>query len=400
MDIEWHEFEKLLITLQGKIEGIKEIKRQKGETFNIFTVLNMERREVETHSVLIYDLIYPNGSHSQGNKYLELFVHKVLRIEEFDFTNITVKREEPTDEGRRIDFTIENDQYYIVIEMKVDAGDQKKQLFDYVAHAKKQGKVNKAYYLTLDGKEASEKSTQCEALDYTRLSFALEILDWIEACIEKSATLPIIRESLIQYANIIRKITGQTIEEIRMKVQEMINTPKIAQAATIMAQNIGYIWALKEAEFLRSLSGKLNSDWTCQFYTLNKEILYIENSELVNRINSERAKSGAEIGIELTLNEITLYITFYHQRDFAYYTIYSDYKDVKRNINQIAQELRLKGKDDGRYATSITKIRFFGKGSVDETYELFDDTKFEQLVQSTAMEVNSYMEKINEILKQ
>ena len=34
-----------------------------GENFNIFSILKMRRKEVETHSRFIYELLNPNGSH-------------------------------------------------------------------------------------------------------------------------------------------------------------------------------------------------------------------------------------------------------------------------------------------------------------------------------------------------
>ena len=48
MDNYWIELQKALVVLQGKIETIESIQKQKGETFNIFSVLQMERLEVKT----------------------------------------------------------------------------------------------------------------------------------------------------------------------------------------------------------------------------------------------------------------------------------------------------------------------------------------------------------------
>lgn len=405
MDITWHEFEKVLIALQGKIETIEEIQRQKGETFNIFSVLNMERREVETHSALIYDLIYPKGSHSQGNKYLELFVDKVLGFEEFDFRDIDVKREDPTNEGRRIDFTIENEKYFIAIEMKIDAGDQDKQLFDYVTHANKQKKEAKLFYLTLDGKEASEKSTKGEILDYKRLSFALEIVDWIEACIEKSASLPIIRESLIQYANIIRKITGQTTQEVTMQVVDMINNPKIAQAATEMAKNIGYVWALKEAEFWHTLWKKfdgrdtfwINDDHNDMFLNNDSQLLRIE--EIANKIAKARASKDADIGFQFFNEDADLRLEIYQfNSEGMRYWLFGNNKAM---IDKIGGSIGFRGKKrQGRQSDSKIDLKFYGHGKGDTpTYELFDNNELNTFVESVADEIRGYLNSIDKALE-
>lgn len=49
-----------------------------GGDFNIFSVLNMERLEVRTHSALIYELLNSNGNHSQDHTYLKIFIDDIL----------------------------------------------------------------------------------------------------------------------------------------------------------------------------------------------------------------------------------------------------------------------------------------------------------------------------------
>ena len=53
----------------------------------------MEWLEVDTHSAFIYELINPNGTHFQGNKYFEIFIEEVLNIKDFDFNNVKFGRE-------------------------------------------------------------------------------------------------------------------------------------------------------------------------------------------------------------------------------------------------------------------------------------------------------------------
>ena len=48
----------------------EEIKRLKGEHFNIFSVLNMETRENATHSAFLGELLNPKGSHLFGSLFL------------------------------------------------------------------------------------------------------------------------------------------------------------------------------------------------------------------------------------------------------------------------------------------------------------------------------------------
>jgi len=408
MDVVWHEFEKLLISLQGKIETIEEIQKQKGERFNIFSILNMERREVETHSALIYDLINPKGSHSQGNKYLELFIDKVLGLDDYDLKKINVKREDPTDEGRRIDFTIENDKYFIAIEMKIDAGDQDRQLADYMTHASNQKKESKLYYLTPDGRDASEKSTKGE-LEYKRLSFALEIVDWIEACVEKSATLPIIRESLIQYASILRKITGQTTQEVTMQVVDMINNPKIAQAATEMAKNIGYVWALKEAEFWHTLWMKFDNQNSIHSWMHDDDfkILLDENDVLCSidniakKIDSRRASKDISLGFAFYNEATKVNLKIFQNNSEGLSYQLEDLENVNFGIDKIGKSIGITNKfGKHRWGKSKINLKFYGHGKGDApTYELFDDNKLNKFVEDVATEIRKHLNGIDKAIK-
>ena len=72
---------------------MKNCKNIGGDKFNIFSILKMERLEVDTHSAFIYELINPNGTHFQGNKYFEIFIEEVLNIKDFDFNNVKFGRE-------------------------------------------------------------------------------------------------------------------------------------------------------------------------------------------------------------------------------------------------------------------------------------------------------------------
>ena len=122
-EINFKDLEKKLVALYGKIETINELEKIRGNKFNIFNILGIQRREVNTHSFFLYELINPKGSHNQGTKYLEIFIDKVLKLHDFKYDQVSVDRETLTDKSRRIDFTIENDKYYIAIEMKIDAID-------------------------------------------------------------------------------------------------------------------------------------------------------------------------------------------------------------------------------------------------------------------------------------
>lgn len=407
MDNYWIELQKALIVLQGKIETIESIQKQKGETFNIFSVLQMERLEVKTHSAFIFEMINPNGSHCQVALYLELFIRNTLGLVDFDLTGVKVKREDPTDNARRIDFTIENDKYFIVIEMKIDASDQPQQLIDYKKHADTKGKSVELFYLTLDGRDASDDSATDEKSDkqveYKKISFSADILEWVEACIEKSATLPTIRETLLQYAGLIRKITGQTSKEITMQTVEMINNPQIAKAATEMAQNLGYVWALREAKFWRSLHEKLeqseivSQEWELfadeELCDADDNLLSLE--DLAVKIDKLRSSKNAEIaGVILIKQEIQIDIYQFNYTGLRYYLTGGKAKDME----EIAKIIGINKRDKSNlYGESKIDVCFYGSKGKDiptPTYDIFDDEKLAKIVQDVSDEITGYLGQI------
>lgn len=126
--------QRIMLNKFNKIFSLhKKEQAKEGGSFNICSLLRKTNDEVNLHSKLIYELINPYGSHAQGNKFLKLFITEALELEDdIDSNKTIVNREDLTDVNRRIDFTIETSKYLIGIEMKIDAGDQDKQLSDYM----------------------------------------------------------------------------------------------------------------------------------------------------------------------------------------------------------------------------------------------------------------------------
>tara|TARA_B100000378_G_C17903478_1_gene363522 strand:- start:115 stop:366 length:252 start_codon:yes stop_codon:yes gene_type:complete len=68
---------KLIQDAQRIIAHHNEVSRLKGENFNVFSILNMEHKENGTHSAFLGELLNPNGSHSKGNLFLQLFLQTI-----------------------------------------------------------------------------------------------------------------------------------------------------------------------------------------------------------------------------------------------------------------------------------------------------------------------------------
>ncbi len=177
-----------------------------GLDYNIFSILNIERNEVSTHSVMLYTLL--KFTKDRKKIFLNEFFDIIGLPNEFIEENWEVIREHSINDGR-IDFFLKSKKTCIVIELKIDATDQYEQLWRYEKYVKNYHK-NKDYrilYLTLDGKEATEQSIRninVEKLQY--ISFSKHILTWLEKII-KVCEFEGIEDSFIkQYRLLIEKI--------------------------------------------------------------------------------------------------------------------------------------------------------------------------------------------------
>ena len=197
-----------LIFLLKKIELIEykyqKIEEIRVEKFNIFSILRRENDEVNLHSRFIYELLNPKGSHNQGDVFLNLFLDRIASVEKKALFEVYKERD-------NIDILIQSNNQVVIIENKIDTTDHSNQLSRYRDIIKNRGyKENQIeiIYLTLNGDSPNESLNGTILLSYRH-----DIKNWITQCIEKVAQKPTLRETLIQYLNLINKLTYQKNKE-------------------------------------------------------------------------------------------------------------------------------------------------------------------------------------------
>lgn len=232
--------------LIGKIALInnkyESITKATGDNYNIFQVLRIETKEVITHSRMIADLLNPKGWHGMGSQFLKLFfdnlnIEKPQHLEQIVCT--AEKNYGPIDnekiKGGNIDLILEGLEKPIVIENKIFAVDQPNQLLRY--HNLFGGNCH-LYYLTLYGSQPREFSNPDSAFKITTISYSKDILMWLDACYQLSINRPLLRETLKQYINVLRILTGQSMNDEKNKeVFDFIEEHKESLAALHMQLN-------------------------------------------------------------------------------------------------------------------------------------------------------------------
>lgn len=216
----------------------------KTKDYNIFSVLQIQSKEVLICR-MIADLLNPRGQHGAGAEYLKIFLRDCLGMEKMDTKladQAIVTAEYAIDDERRIDIVIEIGSYFLPIEVKIYAADQKSQCFDYYQYAKRRDAQAKVYYLTLDGHRPGKDSTSSGNRSVTEedivcLSFREHMLNWLKACKNCGNTgmIPILE----QFIQNIEQISGYTSEKVRnMVIDELLVSGDSLRAGMQIADSI------------------------------------------------------------------------------------------------------------------------------------------------------------------
>ena len=199
-----------LSVIVSKEQTAAQEKYLRGESFNMFEVCGVNNYEV-SHSAIIAELLNPRGTHGQCLIFVEEFI-KSINLQDFNFKldGVTVTTEMVTPNGR-IDIVISNNnQQAFIIENKIYACDQWEQLKRYDDFAKtKYTNGYKILYLTLGGSNPSDEASK--KVEHTTISYKHHIVDWLSQCKLLAMDKPVIRETLSQYIQHLKKLTN-TIE--------------------------------------------------------------------------------------------------------------------------------------------------------------------------------------------
>lgn len=259
-----------------------------GENFNVFTLLGREDDEVHTHTPILADLLNPKGTHGQGSVFARLFLEhlgaKNLYGDNGDLNEASVHKEFNAGTYGRIDILFETKNACLVIENKIRADDQSKQLERYHNYVKtKDVKTTNVIYLTLVGSDPSEYafgSLGSKDRDrIRRLSYKSDIVKWLDACIREVARVPQVRELLIQYQNLLRKLTGSQTGDLIMELKELLRNkqgeaynfelfPLVEDA--MKALRVEVEWSFWQ-DLLKRLTRNSERDWSLKRVQLGKD---------------------------------------------------------------------------------------------------------------------------------
>lgn len=162
-----------------------------------------------------------------------------------------------------MDIVISSEDKIVIIENKIYAGDQPRQLVRYKSYAAANFAMNKLCYLTLDGHDADKTSSGKlkSGTDYITLSYRNDILKWLNDCIMSAVQRPLIRETIIQYKKTIEQLTNQQMEQEEKRSLYELMISHAAEIDAIVDNDLAcrrYVIENKIIPELKSLGVELN----------------------------------------------------------------------------------------------------------------------------------------------
>lgn len=289
--------DKLFEDVKKFIEVYESEVKKTGEGFNLFHILGLTTNEVRSHTTFLCMLLNPDGVHGQGEVFLKIFLRNLEKrfVEDWKLNHFNqngkaiVKKEksiglinQEVNEGGNVDLIITNNKNQaIIIENKINAGDQKNQLYRYYNYGKRFKDGFELLYLTLEGRIACElsKGGILNENDYKRISYSDDILNWLEECIQivKEKHL-LLYTSIAQYIYIIKLLTGKT----KYNNMEVEIRNKIIENATSfeIARKIGEQYNKIISDLIpENTQNKINNIWKERFSITGKDLLLFTYKE-------------------------------------------------------------------------------------------------------------------------
>lgn len=393
--MERHKYQKELYEfffIKGK-KIIKKYSKNNKNKYNIFSMLEQEKKEESCHSKIIYNLINDYESNKLEKNFLKLFFEKVLNEKFDEKKKYIVKREKILGEYGRADLFIkDNTKKVYLIEMKINAKDQPKQLSRYNQYLKKNYKDNyQIYYLTLNGDEPSDYSLEGkEEVKYKTISFTNNIYKWIDECIKRiGIDNNILKINLEQYLETLTKITNRVGEEEKMELKEMIKKGINFEIAEKISKIFPEIKMEIEKNFILELREKIIRKLNIEDIAKKEDLYHYMNlikytefclyKEVLNRKNSLLT-----YGIGIDKGGVYFYIGLIDKKT-------EEWKAVKKDMKNKFNEMALKYKQGtGTYFEYLEEEKFNISG--DNFYILTDENKKEKREEL----INNLIEKFSE----
>lgn len=387
-----------------KIESNKKV----SENFNIFTTLGVEILETK-HSRFLAELLNPKGTHGCEDLFLKQFLllepinKKIENIENFcKSAKVETEQFHIVEKNQSyIDIVIESKDTAIVIENKIYARDQDKQLYRYYK-AKKSEKFQNIIliYLTIDGKKPDKESlnNHLKIDDIELLSYEIHINDWLSRTIEgvESENVKMI---LNQYATIVKKLTNINSKEENIMIAEELMKDDNLRVAIKIADALPRAKARFEMNFYEKLKVKLSEN-LINFNIYSSDNFYCKFDEKqIDRIISLRTPNIKKNNdgfnglyfYKVLKNEKSLFLAIGEDNNYLLYC--KCFLSIENDIQKIQKIRKTDFKDTQWSVADNSTIIIAG-----EDFPAVFFGKTDEIYLKTSEEIDEIIERINGVL--
>ena len=237
------------------------------EPFNVFSSLQNKNGYLNEilHSRFLHALLSYRKPGSETRENLKDFLQYVAKIPDFELCSAKVDRE-----CYNIDILITNaDKKAVVIENKTNPIDKKpvdrdKQLWRYYKTLKCQDYSDiHLLYLTPDGSDPSPESLgKLKKEKIIKIAYKRDLIQtWLERCQKRAYDEPELRESVAQYLQLIRKLTGTDFRgEYMEDLKELCLKETNGVSNLVLIRDLHKARSEVETELLKKMWNKIESE--------------------------------------------------------------------------------------------------------------------------------------------
>lgn len=275
-------------------QEVENLKKAGQNDYNPYLAL-MSENEENAHSNILFSFLDTKSKHYQGDLFLKCFLESTKLKEWFgDTKNAKVEREKSLSNGGRIDLYISNSEKCIIIENKIYAKDQDKQIQRYIEGIHKDCFKEYEYicvvYLTLWGCKPSKyslgeweinKSDEhnpklkkqdaqgTHFIEYQQLSYKKDILDWLNLNNVQKELKDItnLNQALEAYEDVVKIITNQ--KEDKMSIEDFLKNEDNEEYVKIVFNIIkerDKIIANYLEKICKDLQKDFQEEWECNSF--------------------------------------------------------------------------------------------------------------------------------------
>ncbi len=270
-----------------QIRTEERIKAQHGR-FNVFTTLLKADAEVHLHTRFIHELLNPKGTHDCNDLFLKLFFETLKASppldhedsptseswDDYSKQSYSISKETRKGQGQ-LDLLLEANSHLLVIENKISADDQEKQVERYIDFVQSQKhKAGQVLYLTLNGKKAETNNGKA----YLRISYDKHIMAWLDRCLHATYQIVPINQVLIQYQKVIQQLIGKTDNKTMETIKNYIRTnPELIKSYNPIGEAIEELKSEAKQRFAETLTESLSDEYHVKPKPRNKAESFVKD---------------------------------------------------------------------------------------------------------------------------